>query len=55
MGHETGYARQDRDFYPTPAWPIEAAESKPVFAILDIRGELLILEGPARASAFAGP
>ena len=22
--HETGYARQDRDFYPTPAEPIEA-------------------------------
>jgi len=22
--HETGYARQDRDFYPTSDWPIEA-------------------------------
>ena len=22
--HETGYERQDRDFYPTPDWPIEA-------------------------------
>ena len=22
--HETGYARQDRDFYPTPAWATEA-------------------------------
>ena len=32
--HETGYARQDRDFYPTPAWPIEALAEH-----VDLRGK----------------
>ena len=35
--HETGYARQDRDFYPTPAWPIEALAEQ-----VDLRGKRIL-------------
>jgi len=35
--HETGYARQDRDFYPTPAWPIEALAEH-----VDLRGKYIL-------------
>ena len=35
--HETGYARQDRDFYPTPPWLIEALAEH-----VDLRGKHIL-------------
>ena len=35
--HETGYARQDRDFYPTPDWPIEALAEQ-----VELRGKRIL-------------
>jgi hypothetical protein len=35
--HEPGYVRQDRDFYPTPAWPIEALAEQ-----VDLRGKRIL-------------
>ena len=35
--HETGYARQGRDFYPTPAWPIEALAEQ-----VELRGKRIL-------------
>jgi SAM-dependent methyltransferase len=35
--YETGYARQDRDFYPTPAWPIEALAEQ-----VELRGKRVL-------------
>ena len=35
--HETGYARQDRDFYPTPDWAFEALAEH-----VDLRGKTIL-------------
>jgi hypothetical protein len=47
--HETGYARQDRDFYPTPAWPIEALAEQ-----VDLRGNLVGRDMTSKPKKYLG-